>query len=223
MNSRQLRLASSIRNVALALEDPAFHTRTINPLRRDLAAIAKSLRDLEIVQVVSGRSLVSDAHGVRGLKTELRTKHLMPIARRAKLVLKGYPGIEESLRLPHARADVKAHAQATKRIVKALRPHASALVEAGFSKDFLVACDRAARAMSERHANPDTHRNRRALATRSIPQALREGRTIVEVIDSHVNAELSSNPLLLSKWRHAKRIPSRIGRPRKARMPRPEA
>jgi hypothetical protein len=69
--------------------------------------------------------------------------------------------------------------------------------------------------MSERHTNPDTNRSRRSTATRSIPQAIREGREIIEVIDSHVNAELSDNRPLVNSWRHAKRVPARLGRPRK--------
>ena len=215
MNSRQQRLLHSIGSVATLLDDRAFHTRTISPLRGELKIVLKSIRDLAIDQDVSHRSMGSDRASVTSLKTQLRTKHLIPLTRRAKLVLKGYPGIEESLRLPHARADVKSHAEASKRILRALRPHAPALVDAGFSKTVLADCDRVAKAMAQRHADPDTFRNRRSVATRSIPDAIRHAREIVDVIDSHVNAELADERALISRWRQAKRVPARMGRPRK--------
>jgi hypothetical protein len=217
VNSRQTRLATSIRDVAELLKDRRFHTSTISPLRGELAEVLASIRSLLSTQQVSSAMLGGDRRSVMHLKSTLRTRHLLPITRRGRLVLKGYPGIEESLRLPHARADVKTHVAATRRIVKTLRPHSAAMIDAGFHKGFLTECERAARAMAERNDSPDTNRNRRSLATRSLAEAIRKGRDIIDVIDSHVNAELAHDNLLLGRWRYAKRVPGRMGRPRKRR------
>jgi hypothetical protein len=139
----------------------------------------------------------------------------MPLTRRAKLVLKGYPGIEESLRLPHARADVKSHAEATKRILRALRPHTAALVAAGFRKTVSSVATGWPRRWRSVTPTPNAFGNRRSVATRSIPDAIHQAREIVEGIDSHVNAELRENRPLMARWRQAKRVPARLGRPRK--------
>jgi hypothetical protein len=215
VNTRQVRLMRAINDSVAALQDPRFHTATIKPLRADLERLARTLRGQMSTQLSAGISVSADGWSISQLKSELRRKHLLPIARRAKLLLKGYPGIEESLRVPHARADAAKHVDATKRIVKALRPHAAEFHAAGFRKTFLGDCEQVARALAARNANPDTARSRRAIATRSIPETIRDAREIIAVIDAHVNAELGDNRPLMAKWRMSKRVPARMGRPRK--------
>lgn len=220
MNARQLLLMESIDNASTALKEPEFQTATIIPLRRRLDAIMVTLRQHLSVQTSAAGQLRGDRGSVMNLKAVLRKKHLLPIARRGKLVLRGYPGIAESLRVPHARADAKTHAAAARRLVKAIRPHSAMLVAEGFSKTFLSDCLRAVKALEDRQANPDTQRNRLARATRSIPDALREGRLIISTIDSHVQAELGDDELAAGRWKSGKRVPRKKGRPRKGRATR---
>ena len=217
MNTRQDRLLRSVNDSVAALEDPRFHTATIKPLYAELDRAAKVLWDLYQTQQHNTVILRGDGATVTQLKIHLRKKHLLPISRRAKLLLKGYPGIEESVRIPHQRASVEAHVAATKRMVKALRPHAGEFVAAGLRKDFLVECERAAHALKKRDATPDTARSRRSRATRSIPEALRDARQIIASIDAHVNAELNEDVTLMAMWSAAKRVPARMGRPPKTR------
>ena len=202
----------AISDTLATLRNPEFHTPTIKPLRADLERLANALREARSTQL-SATAVVGPDGGVGRLKLQLRQRHLLPIARRAKLLLKGYPGIEESLRVPHARADVKTHLDATKRIVKAIRPHAPAFHAVGFQKSFLSDCEQLARTLAARHASPDTARNRRAIATRSIPETIREAREIIAVIDAHINAEFADDRSLLTQWRAGKRVPARMGRP----------
>ncbi len=214
MNTRQARLVRAINDTLATLEEPRFHTSTVKPLRADLARLVNALRDQMSTQLSAATSAAADGWSVGQLKLQLRRKHLIPIARRAKLLLKGYPGIEESLRVPHARADVRAHLDATKRIVKAIRPHARELHAAGFRKSFLSDCEHVARTLAARNASPDTALNRRAIATRSIPETIREAREIIAVIDAHIVAELADNRPLMAQWRLGKRVPARMGRPK---------
>jgi hypothetical protein len=211
----------SVNDATHTLSDPRFHTATIKPLRAELERAAKAIATLYTEQENATAALRGDGSSVAQLKLRLRKKHLLPITRRAKLLLKGYPGIGETLRVPHKRADVEAHIVATRRIVKALRPHTGEFVAAGLRKDFLIECERAARALKERHANPDTARSRRSRATQTLPEALREAREIIAAIDAHVNAELSDDVTLMAVWDASKRVPARLGRPPKRRGDRP--
>lgn len=217
MDTRQLRVTKSIALVSAVLQRREFHTPTIKPLRAELDRVVRSLRDHETLQLSAKQLLGTGRQTVAHLKGNLRRKHLLPLSRRARLLLKGYPGIEESLRVPHARADVKAHVAAARRLTKALRPHARVFLSAGFGKSFLTDCDQAARELAAVHANPDTARNRRSVATRSIADKIREAREIIAAIDAHVNAELGDDPVLVARWKMAKRVPSRMGRPRKTK------
>jgi len=207
----------SINDAAAVLSNPCFHTATIKPLRADLDRAVKTIAELYAAQDNAALELRGDGLSVAALKVQLRKKHLLPISRRAKLLLRGYPGIEESVRIPHKRGSVQMHVDATKRMTKALRPHAREFIAVGFGKSFLVDCERAARLLKERDANPDTARSRRSRATRSLPDALRDGRAIIASIDAHVNAELGDDSSILAVWRGAKRVPARMGRPPKRR------
>jgi hypothetical protein len=207
----------SIVNASLALRDKRLQTPTIVPLRQRLDGLVATLRQHQAAQMASTMLLRDDRGGVVRLKEALRKKHLLPIARRAKLVLVGYPGIAESLRVPHARADVKTHIAAARRIVKAVRPHSAVLVAEGFGKSFLTDCLRAAKTLEDRQVNPDTHRNRLARVTRSIPDVLREGRLVIATIDSHFQAEFGTANTLAVTWNAGKRVPKRKGRPPRAR------
>jgi hypothetical protein len=211
----------SVNDAVAVLTNPRFHTPTIKPLRADLARAAKAITELYNAQLNATAILRGDGATVAILKIRLREKHLLPISRRARLLLKGYPGIEESLRIPHKRANAEAYVVATNRMVKALRPHAAHFVAAGLPKDFLVECQRAARVLKERDANPDTARSRRSRATRTLPEALRDARQIIASIDAHINAELGDDETLTAPWRAARRVPARIGRPPKGRRNRP--
>jgi hypothetical protein len=207
----------AINDSVAALQDQKFQTSTVKPLRAELERLAGALRDQMSKQLSASQALSSDGWSISRLKAELRRKHLLPITRRAKLLLKGYPGIEEALRVPHARADAATHVHATKRIIKAVRPHAAEFHAAGFRKSFLGDCEQVARALAARDSTPDTARNRRAIATRSIPDTIRDAREIISVIDAHINAELGDDRPLMAKWRMSKRVPGRMGRPAKRR------
>ena len=166
----------SINDAAAVLRNPCFHTATIKPLRADLDRTVKTIAELYAAQNNAALELRGDGLSVAALKLQLRKKHLLPISRRAKLLLKGYPGIEESVRVPHKRGSVQMHVDATKRMTKALRPHVREFVAVGLSKSFLVDCERAARVLKEtrcesrhrakppipRHSEPPRRAARRA-------------------------------------------------------------
>lgn len=139
------------------------------------------------------------------------------IARAAIVHLDGLPGIREDVRVPHANASNADLLEGKTRLVKNLRPHMTTLHESGLPKDSIARLNAVAKAFAAKLANTDTYVNRRSRATSSLPEALAHGRKIVNAIDVTVRLELADNPRALHIWGKAKRIPLKLGRPKKKR------
>lgn len=219
MNARQLRVTRSVNDALLSLRSRPFATPRIAKLRSELEAAARLIHELSQAQHNANAVAGADGRQIKYARRELRVAHLLPITRRGKLLLKGLPGIADALRVPHAHAPDAELLAATRRVAKAIRPHARAFRDAGFTKDFIAQLERAAKALAAKTANTDTMIGRRARATASLPAALAHAREIIAAIDSLVATELAGDVIALQLWRNAKRIPARMGRPRKPRRP----
>lgn len=216
MNNRQHRVLHSLEGAVQWLAARKHQGKRIESLRRELAEAFANLNDLVRRQAGESGLVSLESGSVRRARQELRVKHLAPIVHRGRLLLKGLPGIEESLRMPHVRASNAEWMAASKKILKAVRPHAKAFRDAGFDKDFVAQAERTAKRLSATSATTDTALSRRAHITHSIPAALRQGRDIVRAIDRILAAEEPDASTLIS-WRAAIRVPARLGRPRKRR------
>ena len=64
---------------------------------------------------------------------------------------------------------------------------------------------------------PDTAANRRSRARASLPDALREGRRILDSIDGIIDDEFADDKSTRDLWKRARRLPGKIGRPKKRR------
>ena len=216
MNNRQVRVMRSIQAAVQWLDSSTYRSKRIESLHRELAAAFATIHDLQHRQSSESGMVAHEGGQAQRARRELRIKHLGPIVHRGRLLLKGLPGIEESLRMPHLRASNAEWAKATKRILKAVRPHAKAFRDAGFDKDFIAQAERTAKPLTPSGDRTDTALNRRAHLTHSIPAALRHGRDIVRAIERVLAAEVT-DAALLESWRATTRVGARLGRPRKRR------
>ena len=153
--------------------------------------------------------------GLKNLRRELRVVHLLRIRKRGRVLLKGLPGIDESLRVPHDRAPNDKLIAAAKRIADAVRPHAKVFHRAMFSKDFIKRMERAADALAKAAEAPPEVRSARPLATKELKKAISDARLVVDSLDGLMAAHYSPRSPELSTWRKAKRVGARVGRPRK--------
>jgi hypothetical protein len=220
MDSRQQRGWDSIQNSLVTLNMSIFDCREVVAGRATLEKAAKVIAELEQAQATDRRAGV-DGLRIQSLRSELR-RMLLRISRHGDVVLEGLPGIEDDLRVPHTNAKTVDLLDAAARIVKNARPHAKSLYTAGLPKDFLKRVETTAKALAAKSTSTDTALNRRSRATRSIPAALRRGRRIMKAIDSTIRSEFADDPVALTLWDSAKRIPGRIGRPKKKRRKPPE-
>jgi hypothetical protein len=220
MDQRQELVWRSIQHSRVVLNLPYFAGHEFDPGRAQLAKAEKAIAKLVGIQRYDSHPGVDSGAIVR-LKQELRRK-LLRVSRNGALVLEGMPGVEDDLRVPHANAKTADLIDAATRIAKNARPHAATLVRAGLPKNFIKQIEISAGALATRTASTDTVISRRSRATRSLPDALRHGRRVIMAIDASVKSELAGNRSALRHWDDAKRIPARMGRPKKKRRKPPE-
>jgi hypothetical protein len=219
MNARQLRACASIQTAVSCLNQ----LRTVPPpvieLREQLQAAGKRIRDASVAQYMGGTRLGARGTKISQLSDALRVQHLLPVCRRGRLLLKGLPGIEDALRVPHARDSDELLLAAAKRIASAVAPHAKAFRKAKFRSDFIKRLEAAAAALQAATAVPNVARTKRSLATIAVRDEISHAREIIAAIDSLIAAEFHGDPGVVARWRKAKRIGGRIGRPPKRRPP----
>jgi hypothetical protein len=214
METRQALVHQSIRNSVIVLDHPEFDRPEIAGLRAQLRKHARELEELAQSQLNNHSARRVDGRQVAMLRKDLRAR-LLRISSHAAVTLRGLPGIEEDLRVPHASRKTADLVEAAARICGNLKPHLRTLYRTGLRKDAIREVERLARQLEAKHADPDTAIARRSRATASIPDALRDARDVVRALDRAIRLEFAGNHAALHRWSRAKRIPRKLGRPRK--------
>jgi hypothetical protein len=214
MQTRQALVHESIRNSLIALDRPAFDRREIAGLHAQLRKHARRLDALVQEQFRHHATRTSDGIQVASLRKDLRAR-LLRISSLATVTLRGLPGIEEDVRMPRANCKSADLVDATTRICRNLEPHLRTLSRAGLPNEAVTQVQALARKLDEKHANPDTAIARRSRATASIPDALNDAREIIGALDRTIRIELADDPASLHVWNRAKRIPRKLGRPKR--------
>jgi hypothetical protein len=212
MEARQELVNQSIKHALAVLRLPAFDIPALTGLRADLQKASARIDQLTATQAGNRSSFERDR--IVALRKELRLR-MLRISRDAVIRLDGLPGIKEDVRVPHANASSAELLEAKTRLVKNLRPHMKTLHKAGLPKDSIPRLEAVAKAFAAKLANTDTYINRRSRATSSLPEALAHGRKLVSAIDSVARLEFADNATVLHVWARAKRIPLKLGRPKK--------
>ena len=221
MDNDQLRQWGSIQNSLLFLRLPGHQTPRLS-IR--LAKLERA--DAEIAALSSTQSRESNSRDARKgtlLRVALRKHHLKVINRDAKLFLVGEPGVKDMFRMPHMRIADSKLVDAARRIVDNAKPFEDTFInEAGYRADFITRAEKAIDALAAHIKEPDTAVNRRSRARASIPDALREGRRILDAIDGIIDDEFADDKSTRDLWKRARRLPGKIGRPKNTWRPPPK-
>lgn len=148
-------------------------------------------------------------------RRRLRRDRMMPLVRIAKPILAFAPGAEAALRVPHARADALTVAAAGLRMATALERHAGLLASAGYPKTFLAEFKAESRELALVARKSEDARKRRTSLTREIAAEFKKAMKTVTVIEGLVMLHLGTNKIAVEYWRGRRRVPSRMGRPKK--------
>lgn len=213
MNARQLRVGNSVDHGLSSLANLKHKPPAVALAEDELRAARADLQEQYDSQYSSRRNLGAHGISLKLTRRNLRRKHLLPIVTRGKVLLRGLPGIREELRLPRVRDTDAEWVAAARRIAKAVRPHKKVFLAAHFAPDFLSQLDAAVRQLQVMSRSENARRTRLTLSTRGLADSLRHCRDLIASIDSLLMASDGIDEVWLKTWRHAKRIPKRVGRP----------
>ena len=122
MENRQQRTIAAFERVLIFLDQ--YPMTPEPPL---LSGMKKSLRaSIDRIHKLGGTQYSAMTLGggkVAHRRTRLRRERLMPLVRIAKPLLRGAPGTDTVLKVPHARADALTVAEAALAMAKVLKPH----------------------------------------------------------------------------------------------------
>ena len=150
-------------------------------------------------------------------KTILLRKHLGPIAADGREMLAGLPGVEESLRLPRIKDAPAKHLEAAMRVRRVAAEHEQEFInDRKYASDFLEGFDLAvqdleAAAGVEQGAARMTYTR----ATQHVKDAITRVRRALEVLDTRMRESFLDDKVLLKLWHRKRRIPPKLGRPKK--------
>lgn len=218
MNNRQRRTVEAFRR-ALGFVDTAPlkpEPELFAKMRNQLRAACERLSELSTEQLSADGEISNEARLIRGLRTHLRRKQLMPLMRIAKPLLGYAPGVERTLRVPHARADNATLVAGAQKMLNALKPHAKLLASAGVPKTALAELQDQIKKLGRSSSLVDNARRRRAKATLEIRREIEKGMKTLTVLEGLIMYH-TDDAVVHKMWQHSRRVTARTGRPRSPR------
>ncbi len=217
----------SLESVLKACEVERFLKRELpaplKPLLRKLNVHAERLRQLrqeEILYEREGRRQVQGMQGAAGKDLRrkrdlLREDYLLPLGRAGRKVLKFAPGAEHAFEVPPKRSTAQEVVASARAMAKASRTRWRLFMDIGFPKDGVAKMMAAAKELDQMASRGTWARKERTGRLRDLERELRSARAIMDVMDAMITSLGRTDRDLLFQWRHAKRIPKKLGRPRK--------
>jgi hypothetical protein len=146
----------------------------------------------------------------RMLITDLKIRHMRPIAVFARAKLRGVPDFA-ALSRPLVSQSPKQLVQLARAMATAAVPYVAALTAGGFPSDAIAqlgaAADAVQRAMSDR-ANSGVLR---AGATKGVAEQLTLGREAVQMLNAVIGRAFAGNAAFLAAWHSARRVVAKSG------------
>lgn len=217
MNNRQDRLCRAAEaGVACARSMKPDQPRVTSAANRVEASVTAA-RAASDKQLAARDARAQPRHSANRAKAILFHKHLVPIATDGLELLAGMPGIAEDLALPRLKAPITDHLRAVKRVRRVAAAHKALFVESrDYEPNFLERLDDAVRDLKRAEsAGSGAARAAYTLATRDVRVAVEEVQRCFDSLDARMNEVCFGERQLLAEWRKRRRIPGKIGRPKK--------
>jgi hypothetical protein len=214
MKERQVRELNRLRRVIQFAKASLAEERRFDSLVARLEAVVARCVALREEQAAARRLLGLDTHDIRPLRSALRERHLIPIGRAGKRLMKFAPGAERAFAVPKKRATMAALLEAAESMLKYVQRHARLFIGSGFEKDFVARLRLAIEALRERTSRAGKGRQRGTRATASLKRELSKGNDMITILDALLGEKLHGDGVLATLWRHASRVEKRLGRPK---------
>jgi hypothetical protein len=221
MNQRQYRVIRAGESAVIFARELKNPPLRVTEAANRLEATLDDAKHADVEQL-SAKQLRRAPHiSMNRAKTILVRKHLDPIVADGLEMFAGLPGIKESLRLPRIKDAPAKHLEAAERVRRVAEEHEKEFIrDRNYGPDFLEKLDLAVQNLeAAARVAPGTARAQYTRATQHVKEEIARVRRALDVLDSRMaEAYLDDDPTL-KNWRHASRVPGKIGRPKK-RKPR---
>lgn len=194
--------------VKLADAPPLFERSVIK-----LETSVGRLRELVREQFALTPQQAGEGKKTSDLRKHLRRKYMIPLTRTGKPLLRFAPGIEQALKVPHARASHREIVTTAEVMLKAVRPHQALLVKEGFPKTFFSEFRDFTRMLKRIATTASQRQTKFARVSRELREEFASANETLRIIDGLVLARTDRDPDFARLWKDVMRTPKRLGRP----------
>ena len=216
MNARQGRsMARLVRadrhfGIRVPLENPPpMYEHFVGKLKTEVA----HLRELEYEQ-----HTLTPQHAVEGKKTaylrkRLRREYMVPLTRVGRRVLRYARGIEQALKVPHARVSHRELVTAAEVMLKTVQPHRALLLSAGFPKTFFTEFRELTKELKRIATTSSQRQAKFARVSEELRRELASANDTLRILDGLMFARTDHDYEFAKIWKDILRTPKRLGRP----------
>lgn len=212
MKQHQQRELDSLRRVQdfLSSNADALHPLADTEGSKQLDSAVARLAALGNDQGSADLHMAGQISREKSLVTDLKTRHIQPIATFARARLRGVPDFA-TLTRSLAGLNSRALVRAARAMATAAAPHADALTRGGFPADTIAQLASAADAVQNALVERANTKVGRVGATRGIEEQLRSGREAVAMLHAVIGKQFGGDPTFLAAWRAARRVVAKPG------------
>jgi hypothetical protein len=161
-------------------------------------------------QSTAGLELAGQISREKSLITDLKTRHMQPIATFARAKLRGVPDFAALIK-PLANESPKQLVQTARAMATAGAPQADALTRGGFPPDTIAQLGAAADAVQAAMTDRSNTKVRRVGATKGIGEQLVLGREAARMLNAVIRKQFGGDATFLAAWRSAWRVTAKPG------------
>lgn len=217
MNQRQYRVTRAAESAVIFARGLKDAPVRVTEAGKRLDAAVQDLKDAELTQL-NAKNLRRAPHiSLNRAKTVLLRKHLDPIAADGLELFAGFPGIEESLRLPRIKDAPEKHLAAAERVRRVAEEHEQEFInDRNYNADFLEKFDQAVRDLeAAANVGPGVARAKYTRTTQDVKDEIARVRRALDTLDTRIREAYLDDESTLKRWRWESRVPAKIGRPKK--------
>jgi len=212
MNQTQQRTLDSLRRVQDFLDANAD---LVGPLkdsegRKQLDEAVSALTEHSELQAATDLTMAGQISRQKSLATDLRARHMLPIATFSRAKLRGVPDFAALVK-SGVRLQPKALVRAARAMATAAAPQADALTRAGFPADTIAQLGAAATALETAITDRANAKVRRVGSTKGIREELAKGREAVAMLHAVVSKQFAGDKTFLAAWSAAHRVALKAG------------
>ncbi|HVZ48011.1 MAG TPA: hypothetical protein VG916_04465 [Gemmatimonadaceae bacterium] len=158
--------------------------------------------------------------GMQKLKDEIRHDHLRLLARLGRKVMGSAPGAERAFHAPGTRARPDVVVTASRAMLKVIGRRQK-LFDGMVTPDFFRQLKARTDELDRQWRARDRGRTGWSRAIDDVERATSEGRELLDLLTTYVDAHFRGNRLTVFRWRQAVRVRRKTGRPKRKRRSSP--